>query len=130
VRISGDFDGDSRPDLATYRASAGEWRIWTAASNFTAHTLVQYGAPGDVPVPADYDGDRRTDVAVYRPNTGNWHLKLSGSNERVVHWGGPTDTPLPLDHDGDGKADLAVFRNGGYDILLSSANYSSSVQVR
>jgi hypothetical protein len=130
-RVSGDFDGDGRPDLATYRVQDGEWRVWTAASNFTAHTVTSLGLAGDIPVVADYDGDGRSDAAVYRPSNGNWYLSLSRTSEVLVkHWGTSTDTPLALDHDGDGKADLALLRATGSEILLSGSNYSASVKIR
>ena len=128
--VSGDFDGDGRNDLATYRQSTSEWRIWTSGSNFATATVRIWGVAGDRPVPADYDGDRITDFAVYRPSTGTWHLALSGTQMPLfLEWGGPDDVPVPLDHDGDGKADLALIRGGGYEILLSSANYLKSVRV-
>ena len=129
--VSGDFDGDGKADLATYRRSSSEWRIWTSGSNFATPMVMVWGSVGDRPVPADFNGDRVTDFAVYRPSTGTWHVSLSGTQTPLaLQWGGPEDVPVPLDHDGDGKADLALIRNGGYDILLSSANYLKSVQVR
>ena len=131
VDVSGDFDGDGRADLATYRQASSEWRIWTSSSKFGTPTVMVWGDPGDRPVPADYNGDGVTDFAVYRPSTGTWHLSLSGSQTPMAYqWGGAEDVPVPLDHDGDGKADLALIRDGGYDILLSSSNYLKSVQVR
>ena len=130
VGVPGDFDGDGRLDLATYGHSSGEWRIWTSGSKFLTSVVTFWGTPGDVPVPADYNGDRVTDLAIYRPSTGTWHLWLSGTQTRLaVQWGGADDKPLALDHDADGKADLALIRNGGYEILLSSANYLKSIQV-
>jgi hypothetical protein len=131
IGVSGDFDGDGRKDLATYRRSSAEWRIWTSGSNFATATVMVWGEAGDRPVAADYNGDRVTDLGVYRPSTGTWHLWLSGrQTPMALHWGGLEDTPVALDHDGDGKADLALIRHGGFDILLSSANYTKSVQVR
>ena len=131
VDVPGDFDGDGRPDLATYRRSSSEWRIWTSGFNFARPTVMVWGEAGDRPVAADYNGDGVTDFGVYRPSTGAWHLSLSGTQTALtLQWGGPEDVAVPLDHDGDGKADLALIRNGGYDILLSSANYLKSVQVR
>ena len=131
VGVPGDFDGDGRSDLATYRRSSAEWRIRTSGSNFLTSTVMVWGTAGDVPLPADYNGDRVTDLAVYRPSTGTWHLWLSGTQTPLaVKWGGADDKPVALDHDADGKADLALIRNGGYEILLSSANYLKSIQVR
>jgi hypothetical protein len=131
VGVSGDFDGDGRLDLATYRSTSGEWRIWTSSSKFQEATVFAWGEIGDLPMPADYNGDRVTDLALYRPSTGTWHLFLSKTQTPMaVHWGGPEDRPVALDHDGDGKADLAVVRDGGYAILLSSTNYTTSVTVQ
>ena len=130
VGVSGDFDGDGRSDLATYRRSSAEWRIRTSGSNFLTSTVMVWGKAGDVPLPADYNGDRVTDLGVYRPSTGTWHLWLSGTQTPLaVQWGGADDKPVALDHDADGKADLALIRNGGYEILLSSANYLKSIRV-
>ena len=126
----GDYDGDGRADLATYRLSTGEWRIWTSGSSFLTSTVLVWGEAGDVPMPADYNGDRVTDLAVYRPSAGTWHLWLSGTQTPMtVHWGGPDDEPVTMDYDGDGKADLGLIRHGGHEILLSSSNYLKSVQV-
>ena len=131
VGVSGDFDGDGRADVATYRLPAGEWRMWTSGLNFATPMLTVWGTAGDIPMPADYDGDRVTDLAIYRPSTGTWHMWLSRSQTSLsVRWGTPEDRPVSTDHDGDGKADLALIRNGGYEILLSSTNYSTSVTVR
>ena len=131
VGVNGDYDADGKPDLATFRLSTGEWRIWTSGSSFLTSTVLVWGEAGDVPMPADYNGDRVTDLAVYRPSTGTWHLWLSGTQTPMaVHWGGPEDEPVTMDYDGDGKADLGLIRNGGHEILLSSSNYLKSVQVR
>ncbi len=133
IGVSGDFDGDRRDDLATYRASTGEWRIWASRANFALATPVVWGTANDVPVAADYDGDHRTDIGIYRPSTATWHVLLSGRNKQTtldVRWGDATDRPVPIDYDGDGRADLALARFGGFEILLSSTNYSTSVSVR
>lgn len=131
VGVTGDFDGDGRTDLATFNTSAGQWSIWTSGSNFAEPAIADFGTAGDLPMPADYDGDRITDLAFYRPSTGAWHLWLSSTRiQRSVQWGGPDDQPITVDHDGDGKADLALVRNGRYEILLSSTNYSTGVTVR
>ena len=54
ARVAGDFDGDGREDLSTYRA--GEWRIWTSRSGFANLTLINWGGIGR---PAGCGGLRR-----------------------------------------------------------------------
>ncbi len=131
--VRGDFDGDGRDDPATYREATGEWRVWPSTSNFVPASPVVWGAATDVVVPADYDGDGRTDIAVYRRSTGTWHALFSSTNMQSgleVQWGNADDRPVAIDYDNDGRADLALPRFGGYQILLSSSNYTSSVTVR
>jgi hypothetical protein len=133
VPVLGDFDGDGRNDPATYRPASGEWRIWWSGMNFAASNPVVWGVSTDLPVPADYDGDHRTDLAVYRPSTGRWRVLLSSTNMQTsldIQWGDADDRPMPIDYDNDGRADLALPRFGGFDILLSTSNYTTSISVR
>jgi uncharacterized protein YbjT (DUF2867 family) len=50
-----------------------------ASANYSASSVIQWGADGDVPVPGDYDGDGVTDPAVFRPATGVWYILKSSS---------------------------------------------------
>jgi hypothetical protein len=132
--MPGDFDGDGRPDVATYRRATGEWRIWPSSTGaLTPNPPIQWGLSTDVPVPADYDGDGRTDPAAYRPSNGIWYILLSTKNlqdRREVEWGTATDRPLPIDVDNDGRADLALVRPDGFEVLLSSTNYTTRITIR
>jgi hypothetical protein len=131
IPILGDFDGDGRSDPAIYRPASGEWRIWWSTRNYAASDPIVWGASSDLPVAADYDGDRKTDLAVYRPSTGRWQIWLSGTQAGLeVLWGNASDRPVAIDYDNDGRADLALQRFGGFDILLSGSNYTTSVRVR
>lgn len=133
VPVEGDFDGDGRGDPATYRPASGEWRIWWSSLNYAPSNPVVWGSSTDIPVAADYDGDRKTDLAYYRPSTGRWRVLLSSTNMQTnldIQWGDADDRPLAIDFDNDGRADLALPRFGGFDILLSGSNYSTSISVR
>ena len=67
---------------------------------------LQFGAPGDRPMPGDYDGNGTTDLAVYRPSTGQWLVH----NQFTVQFGDPGDIPVPRDYDGNGTMDVAIYR--------------------
>ena len=85
--------------VAVWRPSTGVWYPLVGSA-------VQWGADGDVPVPADYDGDGTVDIAVWRPSTGVWWVRGVGSWQ----WGSAEDVPVPADYDDDGDTDIAVWR--------------------
>lgn len=101
-----DFDGDGNADISVFRPSDNNWYVLNAAG----YSVRNFGAAGDVTVPADYDGDGKTDIAVWRPSNGQWYVLTSGGQFQVFGWGENGDLPLPADHDGDGRADLVLFR--------------------
>ncbi|MFN8391574.1 MAG: VCBS repeat-containing protein [Bdellovibrionota bacterium] len=115
VPVPTDYDGDGRADIAIWRPRDGTW--WVINSGFgwgqtpTFHQVVQWGLPGDVPIPGDFDNDGKADFVVFRPSTGTWFLRLSGSDlQQSFQWGLPGDTPVLGDFDGDGRLDLCVYR--------------------
>ncbi len=116
-----DFDGDGDSDVSVFRPVSGTWYLQGRAQQ-------NYGASGDVAVPADYDGDGRSDVAVFRPSNGVWYLKGSAGSDRAVAFGASGDVPVPGDYDGDAKADIAVFRPAnGVWFLQGSAGTDTAV---
>ncbi|HSI88318.1 MAG TPA: PQQ-dependent sugar dehydrogenase [Pyrinomonadaceae bacterium] len=108
-KVSADFDGDARTDLAVYRPSEGVWYILNSGTG--AITIRQFGLPNDIPVAEDYDGDYKADVGVFRPSDGTWYyVRSSDSTFTTAQFGAPGDVPVPGDYDGDGLADLTVYR--------------------
>jgi hypothetical protein len=55
--------------------------------------FVNWGSPGDVPVPGDYDGDGKDDPGIYR--NGTWWVLRSTSGIAVSGFGVATDKPIP-----------------------------------
>jgi uncharacterized delta-60 repeat protein len=121
---SGDFDGDSRADFATFLSSNGVWSIKNSENG--TNSFAQFGTNGDKPVAGDYDGDGRDDIAVWRPSNGYWYILNSSNNQlTAIPFGLNGDIPVAEDYDGDGRFDISVFRpsNGGWYRLNSSTNY-------
>ncbi len=90
---------DEDASVAVWRPSNGTWYIRGVAT-------VQWGRPGDIPVPGDYNHDGNTDLAVWRPSNGTWYIR----GVATVQWGRPGDIPVPGDYNHDGNTDLAVWR--------------------
>jgi sugar lactone lactonase YvrE len=122
-----DFDSDEKTDVAIFRPSTGTWFVLNSSNgSYSAHN---WGANGDVPVPADYDGDGTVDIAIFRPSAGIWWIKTSSSGYSSYiarQWGQNGDIPLARDVDNDFKADFVVYRpsTNTFWILFSSSNYT------
>ena len=85
-------------DCAVFRPSTGTWFVRNQAT-------VQFGLPGDIPVPGDYNGDgRRTSRCFGRPRA-----VVRARPGRRASWA-PGRHPVPGDYNGDGTTDRAVFR--------------------
>jgi len=119
-----DYDGDSKTDIAIWRAGAPTVAAFyiLQSSNNTVR-VEAFGQTGDDPsIVDDYDGDGKADLAVYRAGAASgdksyWFFRGSLSNPTgnvtYVQWGQNGDFVAPGDYDGDGKADFVIQRNNG-----------------
>lgn len=117
--VACDFDGDGTDDPVSLNQSS---YIWTIKMSGSSTTNIQWGLPGDIPVPADFDGDGNCDVAVWRPDNGTWYIH---SGNIAIQFGLGGDIPLPMDTNGDGIYEPSVWRpaSGLWFVRHSSSSF-------
>jgi hypothetical protein len=132
--LYGGGDPNAEDHFVVYRESEGMWYLTDldfleAEEGIDAGIWysVDFGEPGDIPVPADYDGDNNLEIAMWTPSTGTWTVlkdNLGGQiDPRIVaQVGQEGDIPVPCDYDGDGEAEFAVWRPEDYNYYVSLDN--------
>jgi predicted secreted protein len=138
--LTGDWDDDSRTDVAAYYPGDGNWEVaLSTGSNFvyTGPTWLHgelyessYPYRSSYPLAGDWNGDGRTDILVYYPDDGNWEVALSTGSNFVYsgNWlGGQlyrSSYPLAGDWNGDGRTDLLVYYpgDGNWEVALSTGS--------
>jgi hypothetical protein len=64
-----------------------------------AQKPIQFGSPGDIPVPGDYDGIGRDELAVYRPSTGQFIvLNPVTLQQEIVATLAKNEVPVPAQY--------------------------------
>jgi hypothetical protein len=131
VPVPSDYDGDGRADIAVWRPADGTW--WIVNSGYLSgrtkkqYEVIQWGLPGDIPLPADYSGNGRSDTTIWRPATGTWFVRSSDTNSvETQQWGLPGDIPITADFNGDGVLDFSVWRPGNGFWYANHRNGTSS----
>ena len=96
VCVPGDYNGDSRNDLAVFDSNLGKWYVLALDGITCMAWGVDWGWPGAVPVPGDYDGDKNADLAVFDKIQGYWYIWSVAKNTTLVwqqNWGWPGANP-------------------------------------
>ena len=109
--VAGDFDGDGKANVSTFRPSTNFWYVQRPAGGSDFYGF-PFGAAGDQPLAGDFDGDGKADVAVFRPSDRYWYWLDGAGTLHTFQFGLASDLKVPADFDGDGKTDIAIFRPG------------------
>ena len=91
--VYGDYDGDGKQDIGSFRIATGVWYILESSTN-TGRAVPNFGAPGDSPVVGDYDKDGKTDIVARRNVSGQyiWYIYQSSNQQaRAVTFGAAGD---------------------------------------
>lgn len=132
LTVTGDWDGDDRPDLLARNPANGD--LWLYPGNGTGGFLrarvVGTGWNGfdSIISPSDWSGDGRVDLLARRRSDGGMFLypgNGTGGFGRPVQvgwrWGGLSAITVAGDWDVDGSPDV-VARDGSGQLLLYSGN--------
>lgn len=128
LKVSNDFDGDSKTDVAVYYQATGEWWVFMMGSGATTNVTV--GGGNYLPAPGDYDGDGKTDFMAFDSTTATWWCKFSAGGEDTGNFGQPGTWPVPADFDGDRFTDLGVYDplTGIWSVLSLHQGWAGSVE--
>jgi hypothetical protein len=124
--VVGDFDGDSRLDLAALKTSGPGPFVSTSAGvalgngdgTFKSRSLLPAPSGPDFVIAADFDGDRNVDLGVVGDST-FWVLRGAGDGSFSVQSIGFSAVPSPVstaigDFTSDGRADVAIAGDGWF----------------
>jgi endoglucanase len=131
VPVVGDWDGDGRDGIGTYRPSDRTFRLRNALSAGAPDAQFATGAAGDLPVAGDWNGDGRDSVGVFRPSTGTMHLRNTldpGASDYAFDHGriDPGDVPMAGDWDGDGVDTAGAYKPSTRTLTLLGANSATA----
>ena len=129
IPLVGDFGGVGKDQMAIYRPSTGEFRVFMPAEGGqpASSIIVATMAPNQIPVPGQYDNlyyfanglPYRTEPAVYNPATGVFTIaRPAGSLFPSQVTFRPGDVPVPADYNGSGWDQPGVYRPSTAEFLI------------
>lgn len=125
IPFVGDFNGDGKDDMATYKAQLFNSAIYVGLSNGNGFSTISYISqstdwpPSVIPLAGDFNGDGKDDLAYFmnQLNDSSVYVRLSvgwgnfdGETLWIENFCNTGDVPLVGDYNGDGKDDIASFR--------------------
>ena len=116
--FSGDFNGDSKMDVANFDVTNGAWRVGLSiGTRFNTSQWADYATTGGwTHRIGDFDGDNSDDVFSFKDGTGRMVVGLSVqthfevSDWRDLEFDTGWQTWIVGDYDGDGDDDVAGYR--------------------
>lgn len=136
--VTGDFNGDGKPDLAVADQSANTVSILLGEPSgaFAAKTDYAVGTSPSALAAGDFNGDGKLDLAVTNAGDGTVSILLGNGNgtlqAQVTYGTGKSPHSVAIgDFNGDGKLDLAVANNGDntVSVLLGNGDGTFAPQV-
>lgn len=104
-----------------YRPDASTWTLRDNADGST--TTVQFGQPGDQPLPIILDaGATAKQLVVYRRETGQWFVRGLDGATRTIQFGQNGDIPVPSAYLGTNRTQIAVLRPSTKELLIRDDN--------
>lgn len=120
--------------IAVYHPPTSQWTVYN--NNDETTSSLQFGGPGDQPVPADYLGTGYAQLAVFRPSSGQWFIrKEDGSGTLAVSFAAPftpdpeNDIPVPGDYLQTGRTQIAIYRQSTRQWFLREGIGSSGTDA-
>jgi RHS repeat-associated protein len=147
VPLLGDWNDDSKTDIAVYDVLSGEWKFANSTGTSFVQSLIApftftYTNQLTTPLTGDFNGDHIADIGIF--SNGQWSFRLgngqgfpqnvNGNAFTLSSWGASqgsvTYDPLSGDFNGDGITDIAILDKVAGTIYIrysTSAGWSAPI---
>ncbi len=128
--VAGDWNGDGRDTVGTYRPGNNQFYLMNTNSTGHADYNFAYGGAGYRPIAGDWNNDGIDSTGHFRPSSASFILKnanTGGSSDYVFSYGATDDIPVAGDWNGDGTDTIGVFRPSTATFHLRNSNSAGAV---